>query len=702
MLPYLNQQIPPPPPRTPGPRTYPYAYTTDLLSIASHINPSPPPLPPTLCKVTTPLCLAAWEFWLSPHPDRAYAQYLTNGISQGFRIGFAHTTQTCHPARSNHPSAFEHPEVVSKALATEVAKGRLIGPLDPQNFPYVQISSLGTTLKKHTQNKWRLILDLSHPKGRSVNDGINRTICSLKYMKVDDVVQRIISSGRSTLIAKIDIESAFRNIPVHPHDRHLLGMVWHGELFVDTVLPFGLRSAPKIFNSIADGLQWVAIARGTSYLDHFLDDYITIGSPHSNECARNLGVLIDTCSILRLPIAPDKLEGPSTCLTFLGIELDTVRLELRLPLQKLHRLQLTLHNWSHSKHCVRADLDSLVGLLHDASIVVRPGRTFIRRLIDLLKATRNRPARGLIRINREARSDILWWHSFIQHWNGLSMMRPSRRRDPDVVLTSDASGSWGCGAYSQAAWFQYQWSAATTEYHITAKELLPIVIAAAIWGKAWAGKSILCRCDNEAVVYIINSGTSKDPTVMGLMRCLYFICAKFNLLISAVHLAGIANSLADALSRNKLPIFLLNHPQANQAPSPIPAPLLDILIHTKPDWTSPSWSSTFNSIFSPPCPRTPYGPTPPATADTSTSAPALAHIHTPQPSSCSANLSDSLASNTSNTKPSNATYPASASSTSSTRTQTPSSATCPDFTTFSAELNQSKRRKIAPHDHASQ
>ena len=150
------------------------------------------------------------------------------------------------------------------------------------------------------------------------------------------------SSGQGTLLAKIDIENAFRNVPVHPHDRHLLGLVWDGKLYIDTVLPFGLRSAPKIFNAIADGLQWIAMERGVTNLDHFLDDFITTGHPRSNECSNNLVLLMDTCKILNLPLALSKLEGPSTCLVFLGIELDTLLLQLRLPYPKLMRLKRTL------------------------------------------------------------------------------------------------------------------------------------------------------------------------------------------------------------------------------------------------------------------------------------------------------------------------------------------------------------------------
>ena len=99
-------------------------------------------------------------------------------------------------------------------------------------------------------------------------------------MKVDQVVQQVLSLGKGAPLAKIDIESAFRNIPVHPDDRHLLGMRWNDELFIDTVLPFGLGSAPKIFNSIADALQWIAKNQGVTYLEHFLDNYVTTGAPN--------------------------------------------------------------------------------------------------------------------------------------------------------------------------------------------------------------------------------------------------------------------------------------------------------------------------------------------------------------------------------------------------------------------------------------
>ena len=265
-------------------------------------------------------------------------------------------------------------------------------------------------------------------------------------------------------------------------------MSWKGKLYVDTVLPFGLRSAPKIFNALADTLQWIAEQQGVSFLRHFLDDFITAGSPNSDECHTNLSTLMATCDQLGFPMAADKLEGPTTCLIFLGIELDTVHAEMRLPSEKLSRLKTTLQKWLRLKTCQKRELQSLVGLLHDASIVVTPGRTFLRRLIDLIKSVHHRPGTSFLRLNLAARSDILWWHTFIGDWNGLSLMRSLQCQEPDIILTSDASGSWGCGAYYNSHWLQYPWTSLTRDYHITAKELLPIVLAVAVWGQQWEDK----------------------------------------------------------------------------------------------------------------------------------------------------------------------------------------------------------------------
>ena len=110
--------------------------------------------------------------------------------------------------------------------------------------------------KSHQPGKWRLIVDLSYPRKHCVNDDIPKDLCSMSYVTIDDAINRILSMDPQSLRAKIDIKSAFCLIPVHPADCHLLAMQWDNLIFIDTCLPFGLRSAPKLFNLMADMLAW--------------------------------------------------------------------------------------------------------------------------------------------------------------------------------------------------------------------------------------------------------------------------------------------------------------------------------------------------------------------------------------------------------------------------------------------------------------
>ena len=110
--------------------------------------------------------------------------------------------------------------------------------------------------------------------------------------------------------------------------------------------------------------------------------------------------------------------------------------------------------------------------------------------------------------------------------------------EPQATITSDASGSWGCGAFSATGlWFQFQWPKSWLDIHITPKELLPIIVACAVWGEAWKGMTVRCLCDNAAVVAIIRSGSAKDPVTMHLLRCLFFLYGSPSTVASSYALA---------------------------------------------------------------------------------------------------------------------------------------------------------------------
>ena len=212
--------------------------------------------------ITTPLNAMNWASLLSTHPNQELVQFFLTGISEGFRIGFKSSPKPLKSAKRNLECALQHPDTVSQYLAEEIAHHRVAGPFKRSTIPDAHINRLGVIPKNHQPNKWRLIIDLSHPASRSVNDGIPKNLCSLTYITVDSAIQRIQLLGQGTLLAKINVKNAFRLLPVHPSDRHLLAMDWVHSLYIDTCLPFGLRSAPKLFNVLTDLLSWILTQKG--------------------------------------------------------------------------------------------------------------------------------------------------------------------------------------------------------------------------------------------------------------------------------------------------------------------------------------------------------------------------------------------------------------------------------------------------------
>ena len=246
--------------------------------------------------------------YLASHPDQDLASYVRTGLMSGFRVGYTRPREQLRSRNKNHPSALANEKVIDERIVAELAAGRLLGPITPQYIPYVHISPLGLVPKARQINKWRMICDLSAPSGSSVNDGIPPGLCSLRYAKVDDAVSIIQQLGRGTQLVKLDVKDAYRIVPVHPADYHLLDIRWKGKTYVDRALPFGLRSAPKIFNAIADILAWALHCQGITYQLHYLDDFLFLSTPNTSQGQTFLATATQTMSKLGIPVAVNKTD----------------------------------------------------------------------------------------------------------------------------------------------------------------------------------------------------------------------------------------------------------------------------------------------------------------------------------------------------------------------------------------------------------
>ena len=277
-----------------GPPTWPTAelnlglhpLTKQLQALASSRPKKPHNIPVALSYIVTPLQWPAWEQTLSNHPDRIFATLIVQGVKEGFRVGFDYNhflrVKSCN---RNMASVYDHPSVVHEYLANECAHGRVFGPFDTLPVPSLRLSKFGVIPKRNQENKWRLIVDLSSPTDQSINDGIDAYNCSMSYVTVDDIAASVLALGRGALLAKSDIKHAYRQIPVHPQDRILLGLQWQGQFYVDATLPFGLRSAPLIFSAVADAVEWVMRTSGVKHIFHYIDDFVIVGPPNSDGCS---------------------------------------------------------------------------------------------------------------------------------------------------------------------------------------------------------------------------------------------------------------------------------------------------------------------------------------------------------------------------------------------------------------------------------
>ena len=304
----------------------------------------------------------------------------------------------------NLKSCRDFPNIVLQKITSELNAGRVKGPFSHPPFTNFRVSPIGLVPKKNP-GEFRLIHHLSHPQKHSVNDHIDPYFSSVRYTSFDDAVKRLVQLGRKTTMAKTDIDSAFRLIPIHPNDHPLLGFKFNNHYYYDTCLPFGASSSYAIFEAFSSALEWVAKHKlGIQYIIHILDDFLIFDPPASGQCNIFLNKFIAMCTELGVPIKHAKTEPATTCITFMGLELDSIAMEARLPHEKLFKLRNLLDSYSRARKITLKDLQSLLGLLNFCCQVVPPGKCFLRRLYDLTKSVTKPNHR--VTLNKESCKDI--------------------------------------------------------------------------------------------------------------------------------------------------------------------------------------------------------------------------------------------------------------------------------------------------------
>lgn len=507
------------------------------------------------------LKLAAWEHELKFVCDNEKKNFLLNGISQGFGIV---DDDTCIPMYDcpNYKSCLESEanQYLSRLFEQELYEGKVIASTVQPHC----IHSIGAIPKK--DGTYRPITDCSRPINYSINNYMESTALPFKYNSLDDVCNRL---SRGDFMCCTDIKAAYCSLPIRPDHWKYQGFRWghlgQSSYYLDTRLSFGLRCAPYVFNEISNFVVDCMARRGHYNIINYLDDYFCWGSSFQ-KCADTQNCLIQLLGQLGFAVAWPKCSSPATKCVFLGVLIDSEEVTMSLPAGKMDRLMQELQFFRGRARATVKQIQRLGGILAYASRVIRGGRTFSRRVIDLLKNLS--PSTKCVRLSTQFTCDLNWWLTWASSFNGRASMI-THNYGTGLSISTDASGS-GYGVIYSQRWcagyfdsslipkcvksvnpYHTHWLnlRTGTQLSINVLELLPIWLACVLWSQSWRGHQVICWTDNNQVLASINKGSSISSITMSLLRHIFWYSVKHDFHLVARRVPGIENHSPDFLSR---------------------------------------------------------------------------------------------------------------------------------------------------------
>lgn len=281
-------------------------------------------------------------------------------------------------------------------------------------------------------------------------------------------------------------------------------------------------------------------------------------------CQRAQNCIIRLLRFVGFYVSWKKIQPPSRVTTFLGITIDAIRMELRLPPHKLEKLRSLLSVYVEASYISKKGLETLTGLLAHCATVVKGGRVFCRLLYDLYKVMCIKQLRR-IKIGPAAREDLRWWSQFGNIFNGRAAIRnpvypspmfsDSSLRGFGVYLGSDwVAGKWPgvkgalidspCGHIGDPPTFdQVDFS------NINVLELWPILVGLKRWFPILSHSTLLLYTDNTQVKHMLCKGVSSNKTCMAWLRELYWLCVIYDIQLDPMYVSTNDNVVADSLSR---------------------------------------------------------------------------------------------------------------------------------------------------------
>ena len=482
--------------------------------------------------------------------DRELCDFLEFGWPMDYKRHIA-PTSTCY----NHSSALSHSNDVIAYIDKERDYGALVGPfIHPPFQPWFQTNPLMTRPKKSSNDR-RVIMDLSWPRDFSVNDGIDKYFYQGKPHKltlpsVDDFVNLIVKHGPGCYLYSRDMARAYRQLRSDPLDWPLTGLIWDSKYYFDMSVPFGIRHGAACCQRTTNAVCHLMGKSGYDslcYIDDFAGvegtfDMVNSAYNHLHTWLHDLGIQENE----------SKACAPTQVMTWIGITFDTVRMEMRIPPEKITEVLCLIATWNSMKYASRNQLQKLLGKLFFIAQCCKPARLFVNRMLDTL---RHSPPEGVVSLSPEFQKDVMWFSTFLPSYNGVHLLQPSV---PSIVVEADSCLT-GCGAICGSEYYHTVFPdfVLRVPLSICHLEMLNIMVAVKLWSHMWKNKKVYILCDNLAAIQTLQYGRSRDHCLLTCAREIWFLSATLHFDIVPQHVPGTQMTDADALSRGHLNPSLL-------------------------------------------------------------------------------------------------------------------------------------------------
>ena len=345
----------------------------------------------------------------------------------------------------------------------------------------------------------------------------------------------------------LDLKDAYLSVPVHKDSQKVLQFLWRDKCYAFQGLCFGLNTAPRIFTKLLKPVAAFLRKRGVRMI-LYLDDFLILGSTYQ-EVQSHTALAVSLLESLGFTINREKSRLiPTQIITFLGFVIDSTVETLSLPQEKVVKVKSLCMKATVTPTMSARQIASLLGTLESCRPAIWQAPLHFRYLqIRMIQAlhVNNQNFDVFITLDHNSLEELRWWVSNINFVNGSPIRPPA----PTLFITTDASKT-GWGAVCESQRTNGRWSVSERTQHINVLELKAAFLALKSFLKKQSHKVVCLRMDNTtAVAHVNNKGGTHSPCLLALTLERWRWCLERNIMISAQHVPGKLNTIADSESR---------------------------------------------------------------------------------------------------------------------------------------------------------